>query len=286
MPRTMERPEPISSRWLGTVEKRGMLPKVLKEIKSAKPREVSSFLSEVLKRAKSWMNPFYGDHSFPGVDSIPQGITDIRDEDHDQDEIYHVFLGGLHCFLIEVLGHAVRQLPASESLVLAQQYFDYFFDKHRGCTSCAKRVLALMPEDKRSEFLLDRVNKRKEAYLSDELHSPACMEMSLWLLIIAPLSAIERTEIAGIIAHHNWYDVGYLIKYSHQRSVRGILTDLVRAHMVFPESDDLVQGNNFSRSVDCPPHMPNAIIVLQGGQDAGKVRCTLCETTMLPTQLL
>lgn len=273
-------------RWCRTIEEKGMLFKVLQEIKLANPREVSAFLSEVLKRARSCANPFYGDSSFPGVDAIPQGVIDIRDEDHDRDAIYHVFLGGLHCFLIEVLDYAARKLPAPKSLLFFQQYFDYFFDKHRGCTSCVKRVLAFMPEDKRSAFLLDRVAKRKEVYLGIEPHSPACMEMSLWLLVIAPLSDVERTEIAGIIARRNPYDAQYLIKYSHQRSVRDLLIGLVGTCLIFAEYDDPVQGNNFPNSIDCPPHPPNSIIVLQGGKNAGKVYCTLCETTMLPTQLL
>jgi len=35
----------------------------------------------------------------------------------------------------------------------------------------------------------------------------------------------------------------------------------------------------------CVVHPPNALIILQGGSSAGKVFCTMCETTMLPTEL-
>jgi len=44
--------------------------------------------------------------------------------------------------------------------------------------------------------------------------------------------------------------------------------------------------NRFFKRVECPPHPPKDLIVLQGGEDAGKVRCTRCDTIMLPTQLL
>ena len=259
-----------------------MLGKILREIKSAKPGEVQMFLSGVLKRARACSNPFYGDVGFPILRIMPAGTRDIRDEDHDQDEIYHFFFGGLHCFLVEVLTHAVREISASASLPLLRNYFDYFFDKHRGCTSCAKRVLALMPEDKRTEFLIDRAAKRKSAYLGSELHSPACMEMSLWVILMAPLSADERREIAEIIARRNLFDAAYLAKHSHQRSVRNFLADYRFSRLsAFMQVGDLVEG----MATTCI-HPPNAVIVLQGGPDIGKVRCTLCETTMLPTQLL
>lgn len=35
----------------------------------------------------------------------------------------------------------------------------------------------------------------------------------------------------------------------------------------------------------CITHPSSALIIIQGGPDVGKVFCTMCETTMLPTEL-
>src|SRR3989344_3052537 len=42
-------------------------------------------------------------------------------------------------------------------------------------------------------------------------------------------------------------------------------------------------GGNTKRG--CPPHPDNCLIVISGGDDIGKVKCTLCEYIFLPTKL-
>ncbi|OGF60520.1 hypothetical protein A3C05_03405 [Candidatus Giovannonibacteria bacterium RIFCSPHIGHO2_02_FULL_45_40] len=209
---------------LETTAENKVLGRILREIKTASPEEIHMFLAEILKISKHWGNPFYGDVGLVSDDlAIPDGTTDIRDEDHDKDEIYHFINGGLHCFIVEVLCCATKTPPLSESIPLLKNYFDYFFNKHRCCTSCAKRVLALIPQDTQIIFLTDRIRKRKTAYLSAVGHSITCMEMSLWLATIAPITEQERSEIMKIIAAYSRNAAEYLRTYSHQRSVRNFL---------------------------------------------------------------
>ena len=219
-------PEESHLRWIETIEDTGELREGLQEIKKAKPLEIHLFLAKILKRAQHWGNPFHGDTSNLNTDlaNVLPELTDIRDPDHDRDNIYHFMLGGLHCFLIEVLTFISKIPPESESVPLLKNYFDYFFNKRRGCTSCAKRVLALLPPTEQIQFLCDRALKRKEAYTQDDPHSPACMELSLWLLMITPIDNAERLEIAKIILKRMPNELKCLIQYSHQRSVRDYLT--------------------------------------------------------------
>ena len=221
---------PRWTRWLKTVQEEGKLSQILKEIKESDPREVGMFLSGVIDLSRGSANIFYGDHTRleSELSSIlPEGTVDIRDVDHDQDEIYHVFYGGFHCFLVEVLVHAAVVLPVNKSVSLLQNFWDYFFDKRRGCTSCVRRVLMLMPGDMRSEFLFDQVAKRREAYLGRVQHSIACMEMSLWLVLMAPLSEEARASLVRLITGCRDGYTKYLITYSHQHSVRQCLTKLL-----------------------------------------------------------
>lgn len=205
------------------------MPSVFQEIVSADPKDVRMFLAGVLKLSREFGNPFFGDGFHLSLGPLPPGAVDVRDDDHDKDEIYHVFLGGLHCTIIEALAIVTKagEICHKALKLIQQNFFDYFFDKHRGCTSCIKRVLALMPEVERNRFLLARVQSRvaayERAYAGTIRHSPTCMELSLWLLQISPLDEADRQRSERVIAGWNHYDAEYLREYSHQRSVRKLL---------------------------------------------------------------
>lgn len=238
-------PALLAQSWIQAIEERGELARVIKQAKHPQVGEaLESFLGDVLKRAKEWSNPFYGDANLHGVDlaTIPEGARDIVDDELDLRpiNINHKFTGGLHCLLVELVTHFCSSHTQDKSLPWIQRYTDYFLDR-RGCTTCAKRILALFPTQHiRQEFIDQRTQEWiQECRPFSPTSSTFHIEMTLWLLTMSSFSAEEQMNLLHIIYSAHGNDFRYLTIYTEFHRVYRLLDWLMEIHVGAREATEL-----------------------------------------------
>lgn len=218
----------LAESWIVAIEECGELAGIIEQAKRPESREaLQLFLGRVLERAKEWANPFYGDVYLHGYRlPPPEGASDVVDDELDLDpiNIHHLFDGGLHCFLVELVTYFCSSHTEDESLPWIKGYVDYFIGR-RGCTTCAQRILALfLIENVRQAFIDERTQQWIQGcHPFSSRSSTFHAEMTLWLLTLSSLSTQEQMNYLRTIHDAHGNDFIYLMIYTKLHRVYKLL---------------------------------------------------------------